>query len=131
MDASILLARILGIAFIVCYASILINPKIYRRMSQEVVEQSLATFISGFCALILGLLILQFHSIWEWNWKGLITFFGWLTFIKGSLLILFPQALAYVSQKVYTSRNQTALRMMATLMFLIGVYLTYIGFSGS
>lgn len=128
MDTSHLLARVLGMTFIVMYGGLLINHKFYRRIFQKLPQEELGLLLSGFIALIIGLLIIQVHSIWTFDWRGLITLFGWLIFLQGVVRILFPEQVLRLAQKIVNSKNSLFLTSASIIMFLIGLYLAYHGF---
>ena len=59
---------------------------------------ALVTFVSG--AVVLSL-----YNTWSKNWLVTVTIVGWLSLIKGAVLILFPQGMAlfYTSILSYAS----------------------------
>ena len=80
--------------------------------------------LSGEISLILGLVIVIDHPFWEWNWVGLITLIGFLFILRGIVRIGFPLETKKWMSKVSKSKVLVCL----AILFIIGVYLTYMGF---
>jgi hypothetical protein len=128
MDTSILLARLFGITMIVVYSSLLINRTFFKRIWQELPQQPLLLFLSGFIALILGLLVIQVHNVWTADWKGIITLLGWAMIFQGIMRILFPETVLSLAKKMFESKYLAFIDIIAALLLIVGLYLTYIGY---
>lgn len=128
MDISHLLARLFGIVLVVTYGGLLINRKFYTSIWQNLLQQPLLLFISGFMALVLGLIVIQVHSIWALDWRGLITFLGWLMVFQGIMRLVFPETVLKIIKKIIDNQNFLFIHIVSVIMFLIGLYLTYVGF---
>lgn len=129
MDVSHTLARMFGIVFIVMYGGLLVNNKFYFRIWKDILHQPLLLFFSGFIALILGLLVIQFHNIWTPDWKGLITLFGWLMFFQGVFRIVLPETVLKLASKI--TDHKMFINIASVVMLLIGLYLTSVSFLGA
>jgi uncharacterized membrane protein HdeD (DUF308 family) len=130
MDISLLLARVLGLTLLVTYASFLTHQKFYRYIAKDIPKHPSVLVISGFISLICGLLILQVHSDWSESWKSIITAFGWLLTFVGVCRLLFPELVLRFSAKLLQPKYQMLLTVTASLMGLLGAYLSYMGFAG-
>lgn len=129
MENSVLLARLFGIVFIIVNLGCLLNEKTYRKVLSEFSTLPFVTFLSGFINLILGLLVVNFHPMWTPDWQGLITFLGWLFLISGSFRSLLPKVSMKWAQKYAHAKNKGLSNTVLVICLLIGVYLTYYGFS--
>lgn len=127
MDTSLLLARILGISLVVVYGSVLFNQKFFELIWKNFLQQPILLFITGFLSLILGLIVTQIHNVWTADWKGVITFFGWLLLISGMVRILFPSIVLKIHVWLLNS-SHSWVNVVAGALFLVGLYLTYVGF---
>ena len=81
--------------------------------------------VTGVVALMVGIALVLVHSIWEPNYKGLITLICYLSILKGVIRIGYPEKAKAFKDKILTGSNLT---VIMTIFFLIGCYLTYIGF---
>lgn len=123
----LLLARVFGIVLMVAYAGVLINLKFYKRLWTDIPRQPLVLFLSGFIALILGVLTLQVHHIWTFDWRGLITLLGWLLVFNGAWRLLLPESAVAFAEKI-SHDNDGAVYAISGIMFAIGTYLALVGF---
>lgn len=125
MDISHVLARLFGIMMIVLFGGILINRKYYRHLWQDLSTHPFSLLISGFITLLLGLIVLQMHNLWVADWRSLITLLGWLFVVSGAVRLLLPEMVIKIGQKV----TQEIILGIASVLLLIGLFLTYMGFT--
>lgn len=123
----ILLARVFGIVLMVAYGSVLLNLPFYKRLWADIPRQPLVLFMSGFIALVLGVLVLQVHNAWTFDWRGLITLLGWLLVLNGAWRLLLPQHALAFAEKI-SQNNDGLVYAISGVMFAIGAYLAYVGF---
>lgn len=128
MDLSIYLAKVIGLyLFIVCFG-FLVNKKNLKPIVTEFLKSPPLIFLSGFMALIIGLLLVTSHNVWVMGWPVLITIFGWLSLIKGIIRVVCPQ---FVVKKVQKWFQNDAFYYITCLIFLIaGLILIYYGYIG-
>ena len=121
-----IIAQILGLFISIISVGVLINTAIYRRMVEEFTESPALCHLGGLLSLFFGLFILIFHNTWEKDWTTIITIFGWLSVIKGTLLIAYPKS---VSQLSWIPHSDKVLRYVGVMYLLLGLFLTVKGFS--
>ena len=90
MGSANFIAQIIGLLFSIDAVGVLINTAIYRRMVEEFTESPALRYLGGILALLFGLFILNFNNAWTADWTVIITIIGWLSVVKGVLLIVFP-----------------------------------------
>lgn len=128
MDLSLFLSKLLGLYLTITCGLFLLYPRKEVQALLEAFTQDTALIVfSGAMTLLLGLALVIGHPIWEWSFRGVITVLGWITVLKGVLRLGFPQvtrrlAASAVRQLWYTP--------LIVLFALIGVWLTYVGFTG-
>ncbi len=125
MDITIYLARIIGISFIFLYGGFLLNNKYYFKHLDSLVKHPFLILMSGLLSLVLGLIILQFHSAWTADWRSLITFVAWLLVLSGIIRLLFPKYVLKIFDAIHSKIS--LINILTTIFFFIGVYLTYKG----
>ncbi|MGB2660886.1 MAG: hypothetical protein WBD04_00680, partial [Candidatus Omnitrophota bacterium] len=64
MGISILLARFLGLLFVIITAGVLLNLKNYQKVMEDFFENSALVYIGGVMALVFGIFLVMFHNIW-------------------------------------------------------------------
>ncbi|MFH1326220.1 MAG: hypothetical protein ABIH48_02010 [Candidatus Falkowbacteria bacterium] len=125
MELSILLAKVMGLFTIISAVAVLLNRKMVNGIIKDLAKHISLGMFGGALDLIVGLLIVLQHNIWSADWVGLITLFGWLALIEGTVLLLFPKG--YVKWVEKFSDN--AINVIVFIGLLIGIYLTYMGFT--
>lgn len=83
-------------------------------------------FLSGLLALAVGIAMAISHSVWELNWRGLITAFGYLSIVKGIARIAFPEV---PKKAVGLLLKDARIWIWVGLALVLGGYLTWVGFT--
>ncbi|TGV04335.1 hypothetical protein [Flavivirga rizhaonensis] len=118
MDNSIFLAKFWGWYLIIFFVILTFNPKRIKQIFNDLNDEKFL-IISSFMAIIIGLLNILFHNIWESNWKLLITLIGWMSLYIGLSLFIFPKRTVAVLKFV----NIKLVQLIYTLLFLTGLFL--------
>jgi uncharacterized protein YjeT (DUF2065 family) len=124
MDISQFLAKLIGLYFVIGTGLWFIRHKKLKQATQEVMGSKAVLAISGEVSLIFGLVVVLDHSIWELDYKGLITFLGYLLVLRGILRLGFPER----CKKIMDGMSEGQFKVFLLLSFLVGAYLTYCGF---
>ena len=128
MDASIFLAKVIGLFLSISTISIIIRYKQFALIEKEVAKNPLLIYLSGFSALILGILLVVSHNMWVLDWRLIITIIGWMTLFKGIFRIFYPETvIKLISQKM----NNKFFLLAEIIFFFVGLYLIYYGFIAS
>ena len=126
MELSIFLAKVFGLYLVIVCAAVFLQREELEVAFQEFEKSRLFAFFSGAMVLLLGLAIVVSHTIWEANWRGVITLLGWLTLMKGVIRLFFlNQAKTLARKLVYSGWYW----YIIGLSFIIGCWFTYIGFT--
>jgi hypothetical protein len=129
METSRVLARIIGPILIIPAVGVFLNMATYQRIVEEFGKSLALCYLAGFPALLLGLLILQFHNRWEARWPVIITILGWIALIKGASLILFPGFVGNTWYP-YIAASPAVLIVSLGISLALGVFLTIKGYWG-
>jgi len=125
MDISIVLAKIIGIYFLVVGLSLLINKQFFKDMVKNLATDNTAMLIIAFITLILGSLLVIIHNIWVLDWRLIITIFSWMTFVAGIIRMLFPTRLMKLAG---TFSSGHYFSVVAIFSIVMGIILLYFGF---
>jgi hypothetical protein len=127
MDLSIFLARLMGL-YMLIFAAILILRKNEVMVSiKEMLSARGYQLLAGFFSLLAGLAIAIGHPIWEANWRVIITILGYLAILKGVMRIGFPKESLVYEQEML--RNPVGYWIILAILVVLGIILTYFGFS--
>lgn len=125
MELSIFLAKVMGLYLIIACAAVLVNQKPLNKILKAYAKDIGMVFFHGAFALILGLLLVLSHNIWTLDWVGLVTLLGWLTLLKGLTRMFLPESAIQFGLKIYNSAST----LILIVFLVIGIYLTYVGFT--
>ena len=118
MDNSIFLAKFRGWYLLIFFFILSVNPKRIKQVFDDLYDQKFL-IVTAFLAIIIGLLNIIFHNIWELNYKLIITLIGWTSLFMGLALYAFPKRT--VSFLAFT--NIKLVQVIYTLLLFIGIFL--------
>lgn len=90
MELSILVARIVSLTYVAVAIGALSSTAHYNKVFSDLEKSPALTYLAGFLALIAGMIIVQYHNYWVWDWTVFVTLIGWCALVKGVTLIAFP-----------------------------------------
>lgn len=126
MAVSKFLSKVIGIYLIIVSIALLVNMQQFINLVNTLINDAPLMFVSGFFTLILGILMVVSHNIWQWNWRVLITIISWLTLFKGASIVLYPQFIDSMTILFVGSMNIAYIA--AGMDLVLGVVLCYFGF---
>jgi len=127
VQPSFIIAQILGPAYVVIGMGLLLNTANFQRILEDVSVSPAFAYLAGLLALIFGLVILVFHHAWNTDWTLIVTLFGWLALIKGSLLVTYPGVVLRFSQRVLA--RSVTFRAWAIVLLVLGLFLSVKGYA--
>lgn len=118
MDNSIFLAKFWGWYLIIFFLILSFNPKRIKQIFTDLNDEKFL-IITAFIAIIVGLLNILFHNIWELSWKLIITFIGWISLFIGLALFIFPNRTIPSLELI----NIKFVQVIYMLLFFTGLFL--------
>ena len=98
---------------------------------KAILGESPLLFMAGIMGMTAGLAIVLSHNVWSGGVLPIIvTLFGWVSLIKGMLLLVLSsetESRVFVVGLHYEQHPN----LYASFMLLLGAYLTYAGFSSA
>jgi uncharacterized membrane protein len=126
METSVFIARIFGLCYLIMGAGFLFNRKAFQRVMEDFCKNAAVVFYGGLLALVIGAVIILTHNVWAANWTVIITIIGWLAFIKGIWVIVFPDAVSKFMQAYQKNKSLQIFHPVVAL--ILGVVLVFFGF---
>ncbi len=123
METSFFLARLWGWYLFIFFLVLSIRPQRIQELFSDFKDSKFA-FMMAFLTIIVGLLNIQFHNIWNFSWMLIITLLGWFCLGIGLLLFIIPQKTA----DVFLNINFKLAQVIYILLFLLGIFLLNIGY---
>lgn len=118
MDNSLFLAKFWGWYLIIFFFILSFNPKRIKQIFTDLKDEKFL-ITTAFLAIIMGLINILFHNIWELNFKIIITLIGWMSLFIGLALFIFPKR-TVPSLKLINIKFVQTIYMM---LFFVGLFL--------
>ena len=125
MQASRFIAKVFGLSGILIVLVVLVSGGDLLERMIGIFDDPGFLLQSGFMTLIIGLAIVVGHNVWDGSWRVVITVVGYLTLLKGFILLAWPDALVTMSKNMIENGM-----MPAQLLFAVAFYgwLVWLGF---
>lgn len=126
MNISKFLGKVTGIYFLIISISMLLHMDQFITHVNNLMGNASLMFVTGFFTLILGILLVVSHNIWEGSWRLIITIIGWVTLLKGVTIFLYPQFIDNIT--ISFTQNTHIAYASAIIELLLSLLLLYFGF---
>lgn len=127
MELSLYLAKLLGIYLIVMGFFWFLRRDYIRQIAQDFHNSPSLVAFAGALALLGGLALVIGHPVLEWSWRNVITLLGIVSIARGFMRLF---ALDYEKHLLDVFLKDGSYKIVGTLSLLLGLFLTYRGFSG-
>lgn len=122
-----LFARVIGPFLAVMMATAAVQaPKLWPQAAGWAAD-SLVTWSIGAFTLITGLVVVALHPYWRGLAAFCVSALGWMTAVKGAMLVAFPSTL--FSLPADTMGSIWVFRVVYALFAVLGLYLTWVGWA--
>lgn len=122
-EISIFLAKFWGWYLIIFFLILSFNPKRIVQVIKDLEDQKFVIVIS-FAAIVIGLLNILFHNIWEDDWRIIITMIGWIALLIGLSLFIFPKRTVLYLDYL----NIKFVQVIYMMLFFVGLFLLNMGY---
>lgn len=126
MDITLFLAQVMGVYFLVAGVGMLLNPARMKGAMQEAKRSYLLPYFDGAIALVVGLLLVLNHNVWDGLLEVLVSLIGWVVVVEGVLMMLLPQKT--ISAMIEAFMGAHMARLMGVVSVVLGIYFVYQGF---
>jgi len=125
MKASRFIAKVFGLAGILMVLIVVMSGGDLLERMPEILSDPGFLCQAGIMNLIIGLAIVVGHNVWDGSWRVVITVVGYLTLLKGIVLLAWPDALVEMSKGMIEGGM-----MPAHMLFSVAFYgwLAWLGF---
>lgn len=125
MNTSVLIAQLIAVVYVFVGLGMLANPKHYQVMIQDFIKSPGMIYIGGIMAVLVGVLIILHHNIWESSWAVVITLIGWIATLKGFMLLVFPESVKWWKS---TFKKEDYLAPIGVFVLIFGLFFGYFGY---
>lgn len=120
-------ARVIGPFILIVTATAIARTESLRTLLADFRASSVWPWFSGVFVLLLGLIVVAVHRQWRGAPAIMVSVLGWLTVLKGFLLMAVPQS--YLSFAYSALDAIVWWRVAFVGMALIGLYLSVVGWA--
>ena len=125
MELSILIAKIVSVIYLSASLGSFFSKDYYLRISEDMCKNAALTYMMGSVTVVFGFLIVNYHNLWGSDWTVLITIIGWLSLIKGVLIIVSPEFFQRLYGPFLTGGS---LKIIPYVTLSLGLLFGYFGF---
>jgi vacuolar-type H+-ATPase subunit I/STV1 len=126
---TIYLSRLIGLYCVLVVPSMIIRKQVTVFAVEALLRNLSMMLVLGIITVIAGLAMVLAHNIWRGGaLPVVVTLVGWLALIKGLLILILP-ADAVAEILMSWLRHPQLFYVSMILPLLLGIYLTYCGFS--
>lgn len=126
MDTTIFLAQLIGVYCLVIGSSMALKRTMLMGIFQELFGGRALSYVMGVLTLILGLLLVLTHTMWEGPPAVVITLIGWGVLAEALAFLFFSRETLARSLELLKRNN--IYYGIALVYLVLGVYLVYSGF---
>ena len=127
LPRTILLSRLLGLYSVLVGLAMLAHRQATIETIRAMVHNAPVLYVVGVFALAAGLAMVLGHNVWKGGvLPVVVTLVGWLSLIKGLLILFLPVELAGGS--FLAGHYEQRFYLNAAIAIIVGAYLTYGGF---
>jgi hypothetical protein len=127
---TIFLSRLLGLFLLAVSLSLLLRGQELLAIMSALINDAPVLTNLGMAALLAGLAIVLCHNIWSGGaLPVVITLFGWILVLRGLLLLMLPHET--IVRIFEIARFGDFLYVYAAIPLMLGLYLSYAGFTAS
>ena len=127
LPRTIFLSRLLGLYSVLVGLAMLAHRQATIETIRAMVHNAPVLYVVGVFALAAGLAMVLGHNVWKGGvLPAVVTLVGWLSLIKGLLILFLPVELAGGSFLV--GHYEQRFYLNAAIAIIVGAYLTYGGF---
>ena len=107
MQVANTLAVIMGASLLIVGITVF-NKRNFNAVMDEFAKNKGLSWVTGFMTFIMGSVVIALYNTWNWDWRIIVTLLGWLTVIKGAVIMVFPRSMAQLYTRVMSDRMLTA-----------------------
>lgn len=126
MTTTTFLAQLMGPIYLTVGVGFLLNQKFYSKVTKDFEKHDGLTYLSGIFVLLIGLLLVLSHTVWEFNAAGVITFIGYMATLKGLAILLAPKL--FYQRLHFVLKSKNLITTAGIIALLLGFYLSYAGY---
>ena len=125
MGTTLLISKIIGLIYLSFGIGLLFNRKYYLKAFTQLLENTSFMIFAGFLAILIGVLIIEYHAVWDTPLSIIISVIGYIALFKGALILAFPATLNTFKTIL---KSEKLIIILGPFVLLFGIIFCYFGF---
>lgn len=125
MEVSLFLAKFIGLYMLIQGITLFLRASDLKGVAKEFAKSPLLQMFMGSIGVIIGLLIVMTHTIWDTYWQSLISVFGWLVLTMSVLRLWAPEL---IQDMMESFERPGVLRVASMTIYTFAIILLAYGF---
>ena len=122
MNIANTLAVLMGSALVLVGITVF-NKPYFNAVMTDLVNSKGLLWLTGLITFVMGTVMVALHNVWSADWRVIVTLLGWLTVIKGAVIVLVPSSMVllyrrFLSNHLLTFSGIYAVVLGGLLLFL-------------
>ena len=123
MNIANTLAVLMGSTLVIVGLTVF-NKSYFNAVMTDLVNSKGLLWLTGLITFVMGVVIVALHNVWSADWRVLVTLLGWLTVIKGAVIMLFPSSMMLIYRRL---RSNHLLTYSGIYALVLGGFLLLLG----
>ncbi|HQT82796.1 MAG TPA: hypothetical protein PLW99_01460 [Candidatus Paceibacterota bacterium] len=121
-------AQLFGLAILIIGLAMLVNRRAMLTLMRELLDNRALLYLAGVMSLFLGIIVILTHNVWSGGaLVVLVTLLGWALLLRACLILFLPHG---ALKNLFASfKFEQSYYLVTLLALLLGIFLTYYGFS--
>lgn len=125
MDISHGLAHIWGFYLIIVGSAYITRKINVHTLAEELASKKAITYITAILTLMIGLITITLHNVWQLDWRLIVTLLGFISTIKGIFLLYYPEMFPKFAKFIQKSGHGRLIGAIAVIFGLFLVFCSY------
>ena len=125
MNIANTLAVLMGSALVLVGITVF-NKPYFNAVMTDLANSKGLLWLTGLITFVMGTVIVALHNVWSADWRVIVTVLGWLTAIKGAVIVLVPSSMLLLYRRFLSNHLLTYSGIYA---LVLGGLLLFLGFT--
>jgi len=125
MNIANTLAVLMG-SLLVIMGITLFNKSYFTEVMADLTNSKGLLWLTGLITFVMGMVMVALYNVWSADWRVLVTILGWLTVIKGAVIMLVPSSMVLLYRRLWSSH---LLNYSGLYALVLGGVLLFLGFA--
>lgn len=119
------MARVIGPSMLIMGAAVVLRADTMPLLIGGLMQDGSLMLITAAFVLILGAVMITAHNVWTTPAAIVITLLGWITFVRGAVILLLPNVVTTIAP--YVIHTPAAIPVIGAVTAALGAWLAFVG----